>query len=173
MNAQQNTHISTVTRITAGAFLSCGSEVLMMKRGLHKEMAPGMWAGIGGHLEINDIKNPRAIDIIETCYREVQEETSIKRSEIIGLQLRYIVVRKVDNEIRWHHHYFGEIRKKISLPKCDEGEFHWVEKAKILALPMAITGKEAIKHRIHNPNADGVYLITIAPDGDSAVVLPL
>jgi len=56
-----------------------------MKRGLHKKMASGFWTGIGGHLEKDDIKDPRAIDMIETCYREVWEEANIARTEIKNL----------------------------------------------------------------------------------------
>ena len=87
------------TRLTAGAFLVCGNKVLLMKRGLHKELGPGLWAGVGGHLDLEDIENPRAIDLIETCYREVQEETGISRANIFKLQLKYIAVRKDSNEI--------------------------------------------------------------------------
>jgi len=73
------------TRIMAGAFLVCGDKVLLMKRGLHKEFGAGLWAGVGGHLEMDDIKNPRALDLIETCYREIQEETGIEKSDILNL----------------------------------------------------------------------------------------
>lgn len=173
LKKQRNNQSANVTRITAGAFLSCGSRVLMMKRSLHKEMGAGMWAGIGGHMDIADIKNPRAIDLAETCYREIQEEAGIENADIIGLKLRYIAVRKVDNQIRWHHHYFGELENEVPLPECNEGEFHWVEKSEMLKLPMSTSVKEAVRHWIHNPGTDGVYLVTIAPDGDSAVILPL
>ena len=135
-----------VTRITAGAILECGSKVLLLKRGLHKKLAPGLWAGIGGHMELSDIENPRALNLIETCYREVYEETGIEKSSIKNLKLRYIAVRKVDGEISWHHHYIGELDAEISLPDCDEGELHWVDKRDIIDLPMTTLVKEALRH---------------------------
>ena len=158
-----------VTRITAGAFLSCGNKVLLMKRGLHKELGAGLWAGIGGHLELNDIKNPRALDLAETCYREVLEEAGISKPEIRNLKLRYVAVRKDGDEIRLHHHYFGEVDNEIPLPKCDEGEFYWIEKNNIVDLPMSTSVKEAVKHWVLNPG-DGVYFIAVSPAGDSAVI---
>jgi len=160
---------AVITRITAGAFLSCGDKVLLMKRGMHKELGPGLWAGVGGHLDMCDIENPRAIDFVNTCYREVEEETGIARTDIRNLTLRYLAVRKDGNEIRLHHHYFGELEKAIVLPVCDEGEFFWVDKDKISSLPMSTSVREAITHWINNPG-DGVYFIAVCPDGESAVV---
>jgi len=159
-----------VTRITAGAFLVCGSKVLLMKRGLHKELGPGMWAGIGGHLDMRDITDSRRLDLAETCYREVEEETGIAKSNIRNLKLRYIAVRRVGSEIRMHYHYFGEIKNEISLPKCDEGEFHWVEKCNLADLPMSTSVKEAVRHWVASPDENRVYLIAVAPEGNTAVV---
>ena len=158
------------TRITAGAFLSCGNKVLLMKRGLHKELGPGLWAGVGGHLDMCDITNPRALDLAETCYREVQEETGIDKSQIRNMKLRYIAVRKDGADIRLHHYYFGELEKEIPLPECSEGEFHWKDKNEILALPMTTSGKEAVRHWINNPDIEGVYFIAVNPAGESAVI---
>jgi len=158
------------TRITAGAFLACEGKVLLMKRGMHKELGAGLWAGIGGHLDLGDIKNPRAIDLIETCHREVKEETGIEKASISNLRLRYIAMRKVGNEVRLHYHYFGEIENEISLPQCDEGELYWIDKKDILGLPMSTSVKEAVVHWVQNPDDDSLYLITVNKTGDSAVI---
>ena len=158
------------TRLTAGAFLVCGDKVLLMKRGLHKELGPGLWAGVGGHLDLEDIENPRAIDLIETCYREVQEETGISRADIFKLQLKYIAVRKDSNEIRLHYHYLGEVEKEIPMPECSEGEFYWIDKSELLDLPMSTSVKEAIRHWVHNPCNDAVHIVAVNTAGDSAVI---
>ena len=158
------------TRITSGAFLSCGDKVLLLKRGLHKEIAPGSWAGIGGHMELDEIKNPRALDLIETCYREVQEETEITKSDIHNLKLKYIAVRKVENDIRLHHHFFGEVKSEMSLPECDEGELYWMDKNKAIDLPMSTSVKETLKHWLNNPNGEDVYFVAVHTDGESATI---
>ena len=157
-------------RITAGAFLVCGSKVLLMKRGLHKELGPGLWAGLGGHLDFNDIDDPRAINLIEICYREVREEAGIVKSDIRNLKLRYIAIRKDGDEVRLHHHYIGEIDNEIILPKCDEGELFWIDMHDINGLPMSASVKVAINHWVNNPNNNGVYLVAVNPAGDSAVI---
>ncbi|MCL2363530.1 MAG: GNAT family N-acetyltransferase [Defluviitaleaceae bacterium] len=162
-----------VTRITAGAFLSHGDNVLMMKRGLHKELGAGMWAGICGHIDTTDITNPRAIDLAETCLREVWEEVKIPRQDITGLTLRYIAMRKVGNEIRCHYHYFGTLKHEIPLPACDEGEFHWVQKSQILDRPMSATVREVVTHWMHNPANSGIYLIAVSADESTSAISPL
>ena len=165
--------MTETTRITAGAFLSYGDKVLMMKRGLHKELGAGMWAGIGGHLDISDIKNPKAIDLAETCYREIQEEANIAKHKIIDLKLKYISTSKEGNDIRLHYHFFGTLTHEVSLPQCTEGEFHWVEKSKIPDLPMSPSVNEVTKHWIQNPNTDELFLVAVAPSSDSAVISPI
>jgi 8-oxo-dGTP diphosphatase len=157
-------------RITAGAFLSCGSKVLLMKRGLHKTLAPGMWAGIGGHLETCDISNPRAIDTKEACYREIFEEAGIEKLEIRNLTLKYVAIRNVENEIRLHHHFFGELENEINLPQCDEGELFWVEKSEIYKLPMTTTVKEAVIHWLENPESKSIYAVAVNAKGDFATI---
>jgi 8-oxo-dGTP diphosphatase len=161
------------TRITTGVFLCCGDKVLMMKRGLHKELGSGMWAGVGGHLDLQDIKNPRAIDFAETLYREVFEETGIEKSRIHSLKLRYIVVRKSGGEIGIVYHYFGKTDEEIPLPECDEGELHWKHKHEIPELAeyvMSGSVREALMHWFQNPESDKVYLVAVNTADNSAVI---
>jgi len=159
-----------VTRITAGAFLVCKNKVLLMKRGMHKKLGPGLWAGVGGHMEMSDIKNPRGLDLAETCYREACEETGITKTDIRNLTLRYIAVRRMEDEIRFHYHFFGEVKNEIPLPTCDEGELHWVDKNNVLGLPMSTSVKEAVRHWITSPDENWIYCIAVDPAGESAVV---
>ncbi|MCL2198276.1 MAG: NUDIX domain-containing protein [Defluviitaleaceae bacterium] len=159
------------TRITAGAFLTCGEKILLMKRGLHKKLGPGKWAGIGGHIELTDIKDPRALKLKKTCLREIKEEAGIKKTEIQKLRLRYIAINQTENEIRIHYHHIGELQREIPLPKCSEGEFYWKYKSEIADLPMSITVKEAISHWINNPNSDSIYLVAV--NGDIAAISEL
>ena len=160
-----------ITRITAGAILTHGTKVLLLKRALHKKLAPGLWAGIGGHMELTDITNPRALDLIETCRREVFEETGI--ASIKNLSLRYIAVRKTDGEIRWNHHFIGELMSEIPLPACDEGELHWVEKTEIPQLSMSSSVTEIFRHWMIHPHANGIYLVVMNEHDKMQAVLKL
>ena len=162
-----------VTRLTAGAFLMFKDKILLMKRGLHKKIAPGEWSGIGGHMDIEDITNPRELNLAETCYREVQEETGIAKHDIINLKLKYIATRKVGEEIRIHHLYFGEVKNELELPECEEGELHWINKKDISDLSMSLSIKTVLNHWISAPYNDKMFIIITNQAGDSAEILEL
>ncbi|MCL2357429.1 MAG: NUDIX domain-containing protein [Defluviitaleaceae bacterium] len=163
------------TRITAGAFLTCGERILLLKRGLHKKLGPGMWAGIGGHMDAGDIRDPRTLDLRETCLREVAEEAGVAAEEIRNLTLRYLAIRKTENELRLTYHFFGELETEIPPPECDEGELFWTDTKKIPDLPMSTSVKEALLHWMKNPGlknsaAGKVFFVAVNPDGAGAVV---
>lgn len=161
------------TRILANVFLCYEDKILLLKRGLHKKMAPGYWAGVGGHVELEDIENPHALDLSKTCYRELAEEIGIKKADIQNLSLKYISVRKTEIEMRYTYHYFGETKIGFSLPHCDEGELHWLDKDRIFALPMTISVKAPLKHWLENPEDQALYLVAINKENTSATILEM
>ena len=162
-----------ITRITAGAFLVCNDKILLMKRGLDKELAPGFWANIGGHMDLGDITNPRALNLEETCYREVKEETGIDKSDIRSLALRYITMRKDGLEIRLNYHYIGNVKNELPVPAHDEGEFFWVYKKEIHNLPMTFSVKQTLTHWLTHPESDHIILVVVNSMNDSAEILEL
>jgi 8-oxo-dGTP diphosphatase len=161
------------TRITASAFLTCGDKVLLLKRGLHKKLAPGLWAGIGGHMDLGEITDPRALNLKETCYREIYEETGIKRGDIQGLKLRYIATRRIGDEIFHHYKFIGELADEIILPSCDEGELHWVKKESAWDLPMGITVRVMFRHWLKKADEDKIFMAVCDGSNDEATVVPL
>ncbi|QHQ60211.1 NUDIX domain-containing protein [Anaerocolumna sedimenticola] len=59
-------------RNMATAYLMNRNEFLLMKRAAGRNLAPGLWAGVGGHLEPEELNSPK-----EACLREIYEETGI------------------------------------------------------------------------------------------------
>lgn len=57
-------------RLMSTAF---GSRVLMLKRSPDRKLAPDLWTGVGGHIEPDEINDPKS-----ACYREIYEETGTK-----------------------------------------------------------------------------------------------
>ena len=161
------------TRIVASAFLYHENKVLLLKRGLHKELAPGMWAGIGGHMDMCDIKDPRKLQLMETCYREICEETGINRDNIEDMQLKYTTVRFTGDEIRYLHQFVGRLKSEINPPPCDEGELHWVDKSVALTLPMTPSLKTIYTHWLQNPSGEGIHLVIVSGDGQHTTLVKL
>lgn len=105
------------------------------KARLAQKLALGMWAGIGGHMNLQDIENPRDLDFAASCCREIYEKTGNARQNIYDLKLKYIAVRKIDGENRFHYQHIGHIKTEFPLLRCDEGELHWVDKSEIHPCP--------------------------------------
>lgn len=140
-------------RTMVGAFLSYKEEMLLIHRGTHKEIAPGMWSCIGGHMESEELNNPLA-----ACYREILEETGIGRGQIEYLTLRYITTRNTGSEIRTGYYYYGETTHRCELPKCDEGKLHWVRIMDMQEMPMSFSIKEISNHLVRNRTHDVIML---------------
>jgi len=143
------------TRLIAAAFLKCGNKILMMHRGMHRELAPGMWAAIGGHLEPHEINSPQA-----ACLREVEEEAGIRPDMIKNLRLRYITMRDAGDEIRIGYYFFGELETFPELLKSDEGEFHWMDISALTDKPMTFTVAQITAHWLNRQNNNEAWILT-------------
>lgn len=152
------------TRYMAGAFLACGDKVLLIRRGMHKALAPGLWSCVGGHVEPGEMNDPDA-----ACYREIEEETGIGRELIEGLALRYMTVRMVGSEeIRTGYYYVGRVAREVELPACGEGELKWVPLVEVRNLGLTMTysvGEITRKWLEDGEDWDGrVRLLAIGPE---------
>lgn len=139
-------------RIMTGAYLFFDNKLLMLKRSKERTLASNLWTGVGGHLEANEHNSPE-----ESCLREIFEETGIRGDEIEQLELRYILMRRSNNEIRQHYIYFGNTLQKNFI-NSDEGILNWIDLSDILSLEMPLTVKHMLKHYINNPNEQSVFL---------------
>jgi 8-oxo-dGTP diphosphatase len=141
----------TMRKMT-GAYLFNDKKILMLKRSKERTLASNLWTGIGGHIETDEHSSPE-----KACLREIYEETGIKSNQIEQLELRYILLRRSQDEIRQHYIYFG----KTSIGNfinSDEGELHWIDISDILHLEMPITVTHMLKHFLNNPNGQSVFV---------------
>ncbi|MCM3783450.1 NUDIX domain-containing protein [Neobacillus mesonae] len=142
-------------RQMATAYLFKEDKVLMLKRLGSRLHEQAFWSGLGGHLEPEELSHPR-----EACIREVQEESGIERDEIKGLELRYILHRIKEGELRIQYVYFGEANQEILKP-CDEGELYWVPKKKLLNLSMSRINHFMLEHYLTSNSIDHIMVGTI------------
>ncbi len=152
-------------RQMAAAFLSNGADLLLMKRAETRELAPGLWAPVGGHLENAEMSDPAA-----ACLREVWEETGFRPERLTDFKLRYLVSRLRGAEIRLQYIYFGRTLDRGFHPTV-EGELHWIAAARALSLEMAPTSRFLLEHyqRVGQYN-DTIYVGSLAAaEGGPAV----
>lgn len=125
--------------------------VLMMKRSKSSRIFPDFWVPVGGHMEPDEINDP-----LKACLREVYEETGIKENNLKDLELRYITVRRKDNEIRNQYIYFANTTVK-TLSDTEEGKLYWIDQSDLLNLKMSVTNKTVLKHYFSN-RIDGIMM---------------
>jgi len=149
------------TRTMTGAFLCYGNEVLLMHRNPDRKIAPDMWAPVGGHIEPDEIDDPKA-----ACLREIEEETGIRAENIKNLNLRYITTRKFEDEIRFVFFFMGEVAEKYDLPVCGEGVLHWMDFESLPELHMPFSTKQTILHWGKNEDSESIHIGVINSTND-------
>ena len=102
----------------ATAFLYYGNEVLMMKKANSQLYNQEFWSGLGGHLEPEELNNPK-----QACLREIYEESGLQESDIHDLTLRYVLLRIKEDEIRQQFVYMGKSATKDFLPPRMKGSY--------------------------------------------------
>jgi 8-oxo-dGTP diphosphatase len=132
----------------AVAFLINNDDFLLLKRSESRKFAPGVWAGVGGHIEPEEINTPYA-----ACAREIFEETGISEEDIEGLRLHYIIIRRSAYEIRISYVYFGHSRTRVIID-TDEGKLSWIHKDDLFQRNLSVMNKVALSHYINNDCAD-------------------
>ena len=133
-----NTNI--LLRNSVAAFLSNNGKYLLMKRSESRAYIPGYWSGVGGHMEPQEINDPQS-----ACYREIEEETGIGKTEIPSLDLLYIIIRRGKDEIRQSYIYFGET-SKTEVIQTDEDSLFWIDEKEFLAREYTKTFAAMLEH---------------------------
>ena len=147
----------------ATAFLHSNGDYFLIKRAAHKALAPGVWSGVGGHLEPHEINDPLA-----ACYREAEEETGIARSEITDLELRYIVTRRSGDEIRQNYIYFGETTQR-DVAQTQEGTLHWVPETELLRREFTKSFTAMLEHFTQREPYDKAVYVGVCGNDDGSL----
>ena len=127
-------------RVMTTAYLVNDDELLMMERSKERRFAPGIWAGVGGHLEPEEINNP-----YKACIREIYEETGIEEEYISGLNLKYMILRRSKEEIRVQYVYIGNALKR-KVKNTNEGNLYWISKDNLFEKELSVTTQMTLKH---------------------------
>ena len=111
---------------TVICYLEKGDKVLMLYRNKKEnDLNGGKYIGVGGHVEKGET-------IEDAVIREVKEETNldIVRLDYFGKVIFYIDDYTEEMYVFTSSEFTGE------LSECDEGTLYWVDKNKILDLPL-------------------------------------
>ena len=137
---------------SSGAFLKNENSYLLLKRSPNRTIAPNLWSCVGGHMENHEMNDP-----LEACFREIEEETGIKKSNIFDLTLRYIIIRQYKNIIRQNYIYFGRT-DKTEIIDTEEGELFWINEKDLLKKEFTKTFTEMMKHYLESKIGKKIYV---------------
>ena len=141
------------TRNMAVAFLINNDDFLLLKRSESRKFAPGVWAGVGGHIEPEEINAPYA-----ACTREIFEETGISEEDIEGLRLHYILIRRSADEIRISYVFFGHTNTRVIIDS-DEGKLSWIQKDDLFQRNLSVMNRVALTHYVNNNSTDEIVYV--------------
>ncbi|MHB8945093.1 MAG: NUDIX domain-containing protein [Bacillota bacterium] len=146
-------------RPSATAFLMNSGDVLLMKRSITREFAPGIWAGVGGHLEPDEINDPQV-----ACRREILEETGLDEEHVTNLRLKSIILRRSQDEIRVQYVFFGDSSRR-DVVDTDEGELHWISQNELLNRELSFTTRAALRNFLESGGQTDTILVgTVRPN---------
>lgn len=152
-------------RTTATAYLMNNDDYLLMKRAMNRKFKPGIWAGVGGHLEPHEINNPE-----EACLREIFEETGIGKNELENFKLKYITLRRSKNEIRIQYIYFAHSKTR-NVIQTDEGELFWINRKEIFDKDLSVTTRETLKHYTsYEDTIDDILVGTVSAQNNHPIM---
>lgn len=149
-------------RIMTTAYLRHGDDMLLMQRSPKREFLPGIWSGVGGHVECCELG-----DIRTACLREVGEETGLGAADIDNLTLRYVLLRQRRDELRQQFIYFGTARIAETRP-THEGYLHWVPSGDVLTKPMTASNRMMLEHYFSKGLHDLAMVGVLSDDRASA-----
>ena len=134
--------------------------MLLLYRVGSRVIAP-CWAGIGGHFEPEELRDPQAC-----LLRELREETGLTAGDLEDLRLRYVAVSRVGGEIRENFYFFARLRDGVPGEiGCSEGTLEWVPRERVLEREMPFSANPVLRHYLAvGEGTDAVYVGALASE---------
>jgi 8-oxo-dGTP diphosphatase len=98
---------------------------------------------------------------LDTCLREIWEETGIQKENIFDLELRYIIIRRLKNIVRQNYIYFGETSAG-KFVGTDKGKLYWIEEDELLDKGYTQAYTAMMQHYINNKDKQEKIFVGIA-----------
>lgn len=136
-------------RSMTSIYLFCGDKVLLLYR-QGSRVVNNLWVGsAGGHFEPWELNDPEACVL-----RELEEELSVTRDQLVGLRLKYITLRRM-GEVRQNYFFFAELPNGTDMELfSDEGTLQWFPIAQVGQLPMPFSARFVVDHYLRTGRYD-------------------
>ncbi len=154
-------------RNMATVYIKKNDKMLLLDR-IGSKVVNRSWCGVGGHFEADELNDARA-----AVLREMYEETGLTESDLDNLDLRYIALRLVKNELRINYYFFADLKDSAVINyDCNEGILEWVSFDEVNNRKMPYTAQKVMAHYLETGinNAD-FYSVTV--DDENVNIIPM
>lgn len=151
-------------RNMTSVYLVREGEILCLYR-MGSRVANNRYIGsAGGHFEPGELNDPKACVL-----REMEEELGLAASDVEGLTLRYITLRRKDGEIRQNYYFFARLKEEPVL-RSTEGILRWVRYEDVALLPMPVSAKHMLRHYLNQGRFSDTLYAGITRENETSFV---
>ena len=149
-------HLRNMTAV----YIRRDTEYLLLYR-IGSRVVPPSWCGIGGHLEKDELNDPKT-----AMLRESNEEIGLTKHDLDGIKLRYVTLSFRNGEIRQNYYFFADLREGVKIDEeCNEGRLKWFKSGELPYEEMPHTAKHVMKHYVEiGSDNDVLYTGTTMAD---------
>lgn len=146
-------------------FLFREGQVLLLRRSDRKAFAPATWTGVGG-----GVQNRERDDLERAVYREVREETGLRRRDLQDVVLRSVDARTEGIDAATIFFYSAHVRPGAADPSgpTEEGALHWMDPKEAFGLRMIPNARMALAEML----SAGTSGVRFSQSNDTPVTLP-
>ncbi len=154
-------------RNMATVYIKKDSKMLLLDR-IGSRVVKRSWCGVGGHFEPEEINDAKA-----AVLREMKEEIGLTEKDLYNLDLRYIALRLVKDELRINYYFFADLKNNAQINyNCNEGKLEWVSFDELNKRKMPYTAQRVIEHYLKiGINTDMFYSVTV--DDKNVNIFPM
>lgn len=151
----------------ATVYIKKDSKMLLLDR-IGSRVVKRSWCGVGGHFEPNEVNDAKA-----AVLREMNEEIGLTEKDLYNLDLRYIALRLVKDELRINYYFFADLKNNAQINyNCNEGKLEWVSFDELNNRKMPYTAQKVIEHYLKTGiKTTAFYSVTV--DDNNVNIFPM
>ena len=154
-------------RNMATIYIKKDNKMLLLDR-IGSKVVKRSWCGVGGHFEPDEVNDAKA-----AVLREMNEEIGLAENDLNNLDLRYIALRLVKDELRINYYFFADLKDDAEMNyDCDEGILEWISFDELNSKNMPYTAQKVIAHYLESGiNTTDFYSVTA--DAENVNIIPV